>query len=128
MIGTPTQRQSDMYALVLAAHGAACERLRPGVSGAEVDAAARRVFEGAGCEPQFTHSTGHGLGLEVHEGPRLNRRAEEVLRPNMVVTVEPGLYFPDWGGIRIEDDFVVSNGEPRALVALEKGFLRSLSE
>ncbi len=124
--GTPTQRQSEMYALVLAAQRAACERLRPGVSGAEVDAAARRVFEGAGCEPQFAHSTGHGLGLEVHEGPRLYRRAEEALRPNMVVTVEPGLYFPEWGGIRIEDDFVVSDGEPRALVALEKGSLRSL--
>ncbi len=128
VIGAPTRRQLQTYACVLSAQGAACEALRSGVPGAEVDAAARRVFEGAGWEAQFTHSTGHGLGLEVHEVPRLHRLAREALRPNMVVTVEPGVYFPDWGGIRIEDDFVVTVGEPRALVGLEKGFLRSLSD
>ncbi len=126
VIGTPTPRQAETYARVLAAQAAAGERLRAGVPGAEVDAAARQVFEEAGCEAQFTHSTGHGLGLEVHEGPRLHRENAEGLRRSMVVTIEPGLYFPDWGGIRIEDDFVVTDGEPRALVALEKNALRSL--
>lgn len=126
VIGGPTQRQAETYTRVLAAQTAACERLRPGVPGAEVDAAARQVFEEAGCEALFTHSTGHGLGLEVHEGPRLHRLNAEALSRNMVVTVEPGLYFPDWGGIRIEDDYLVTDGQPRALVALEKSALRSL--
>ncbi len=128
VIGPPTRRQSEIYARVLEAQTAACERLQSGVPASEVDGAARRVFEAAGLGAQFTHSTGHGLGLEVHEGPRLHRLAKDALRPNMVVTVEPGLYFPDWGGIRIEDDFAVTDGEPRALVALDKGSLRSLSD
>ena len=72
------------------------------------------------------HSTGHGLGLEVHEGPSLRRTGEETLRAGMVVTVEPGLYFPGWGGVRIEDDMLVVDGAARPLVELEKDRLQTL--
>jgi Xaa-Pro aminopeptidase len=126
VVGEADARQREVYDLVLAAHQAACSALRDGALGSEVDAAARRTFEVAGLEERFPHSSGHGLGLEVHEGPRLGRRSEEPLRPGTVVTVEPGLYFPEWGGIRIEDDLVVTAQGATALVPLEKGRLRSL--
>ncbi len=126
VVGAPTARQAEVYRLVLAAHQAACERLQAGASGAEVDAAARGVLAAAGLEDRIAHSTGHGLGLEVHEAPRLHWQSDEPLRSNMVVTVEPGLYFPDWGGIRIEDDFVVTEGAPRVLADLDKVELRAL--
>jgi Xaa-Pro aminopeptidase len=126
VVGEADPRQREIYGIVLDAHEAACSALRDGALGSEVDAAARRTFEAAGLEERFPHSTGHGLGLEVHEGPRLGRRSEEPLRPGTVVTVEPGLYFPEWGGIRIEDDLVVTAEGAIALMPLEKGRLRSL--
>ncbi|UCC72391.1 MAG: aminopeptidase P family protein [Gemmatimonadota bacterium] len=126
VLGEPQARQREVYDLVLAAQQAACAALRDGVTGAEVDAAARAVFTARGLEDRFPHSSGHGLGLEVHEGPRLGRRSEERLQPGTVVTVEPGLYFPGWGGIRIEDDLVVTTSGAGVLVELEKHRLRSL--
>jgi Xaa-Pro aminopeptidase len=126
VVGEADARQRETHDLVLAAHEAACSTLRAGVLASEVDAAARQIFDAEGLEERFPHSSGHGLGLEVHEGPRLGRRSEEPLRPGMVVTVEPGLYFPEWGGIRIEDDLVVTAEGATALVSLEKGRLRSL--
>ncbi|MGD2215653.1 MAG: Xaa-Pro peptidase family protein [Gemmatimonadales bacterium] len=122
----PDARQREIYDLVLAAHEAACSALHEGALGSEVDAAARGTFEAVGLEERFPHSTGHGLGLEVHERPRLGRHSEEPLHPGTVVTVEPGLYFPEWGGIRIEDDLVVTAEGATALVPLDKGRLRSL--
>ncbi len=126
VVGVPNPRQQEVYDLVLAAQEAAGAALREGVSGQTVDAAARAVFAAAGVEERFPHSTGHGLGLEVHEGPRLARRSEELLRPAMVVTVEPGLYFPGWGGVRIEDDLLVTPDGSEALVRLDKSRLGSL--
>ncbi len=126
VVGQADARQQEIYDLVLAAHEAACSALRDGALGSEVDGAARQSFDAAGLEERFPHSTGHGLGLEVHEGPRLGRQSEEPLRPGTVVTVEPGLYFPEWGGIRIEDDLVVTTEGATALVSLEKHRLRSL--
>lgn len=126
VIGQATQRQTEVYGVVLEAQRAALAALRAGATGAEVDAATRRSFESRGLEERFSHSTGHGLGLEVHEGPRLGRRAEEVLEASMVVTVEPGLYFPGWGGVRIEEDVVVTEDRPRLVVDLETDQLRAL--
>jgi len=126
VVGEPTEIQRARYELVLAAQQAAVDRMSPGVSGSDVHAAARRIFERGGVESRFLHSTGHGLGLEVHEGPRLGSKSEERLATNMVVTVEPGLYFPEWGGIRIEDDFVIAADGPRPLVELEKQELPTL--
>jgi Xaa-Pro aminopeptidase len=128
VVGDPTSRQEEVYRLVLEAQAAASAALQAGRSGDEVDEAARSVFERCGTADRFTHSTGHGLGLEVHEGPRLGRKSEARLEANMVVTVEPGLYFPDWGGVRIEDDLVVTAARPRPLVELRKGELEAVPD
>ena len=126
VVGQATPRQTEIYGAVLEAQCAAFAELRAGVTGAEVDAATRQAFENRGLEDHFSHSTGHGLGLEVHEGPRLGRRAEGLLESGMVVTVEPGLYFPGWGGVRIEDDVVVTGENPSPVVELESDQLRAL--
>lgn len=95
------------YGAVLEAQQAAREVLRPGVSAQEVDAAARQSLQRAGLGKQFVHSTGHGLGLEVHEMPRLAQGEKWLLRAGVVVTIEPGVYVEGKGGIRIEDDALV---------------------
>lgn len=109
------KRMLKTWSLVLAAQRATARAARPGVTGADLDAAARRVFRRAGVEKHFTHSLGHGVGLEVHEEPRLQRRAVTPLRPGMVFTIEPGLYHPNDHGVRIEDTFLLT---PRGLECL----------
>lgn len=104
----PSKRFEKVYNTVLEAQLAGIEAIRPGVSCDSVDAAAREVITKAGYGKRFGHGLGHGLGLEVHEGPRLGRGQETKLRPGMVVTVEPGIYVPEWGGVRIEDDVLVT--------------------
>jgi len=101
-------RQREIYELVHEAQVRALEAIKPGVTAAEVDAAARFFFQKAGYGEFFTHALGHGVGLSVHEEPRLAPGQEVVLEPGMVVTVEPGLYLPGWGGVRIEDTVVVT--------------------
>jgi Xaa-Pro aminopeptidase len=97
-----------IYEVVLAAQLAGIDAIRPGVKCEEVDAVARGVITKAGYGKQFGHGLGHGIGLEIHEAPRLTKQQEVELQPGMVVTVEPGVYFPGWGGIRIEDDVLVT--------------------
>lgn len=104
----PSKRFEKVYNTVLEAQLAGIEAIRPGVTCESVDAAAREVITKAGFGKRFGHGLGHGLGLEVHEGPRLGRNQETELRPGMVVTVEPGIYLADWGGVRIEDDVLVT--------------------
>lgn len=108
------------YNLVLAAQQAGLEAISAGVGCAAADAAARRVFEAEGCAEYFGHSLGHGIGLSVHEAPTVGRRAKDLLEPGMVVTVEPGLYYPAQGGIRIEDMALVSEAGAKVLTDLEK--------
>lgn len=98
----------EIYGVVLQAQEAAKQAIRPGVKGHEVDAAARSVIAEAGYGEFFGHGLGHGLGLQVHEAPALRPNSEFVLQAGMVVTVEPGIYLPAWGGIRIEDDVLVT--------------------
>jgi Xaa-Pro aminopeptidase len=104
----PSERFHETKRLVVNAQKAALEVIRPGVKMAEAYNAARRVFEDAGVAEQFTHSLGHGIGLETHEGPSLSPRVEGVFEPGMVVTVEPGLYDTAWGGVRWEYMVVVT--------------------
>jgi Xaa-Pro aminopeptidase len=111
----------EVYALVLAAQERGLEALRPGPSGREVDAAAREVIAAGGHAERFGHGLGHGVGLEVHEGPRLSRTAgEEPLREGSVVTVEPGIYVPGVLGVRIEDLAVLRTEGAEVLTGLPK--------
>ena len=103
----PTDRQDEVYGAVRHAQQAALDGLHAGLTGKEADALAREVIGAAGHGPAFGHSLGHGVGLEVHEAPRLARTATDVLPECAVVTVEPGIYYSDWGGVRIEDDVVL---------------------
>lgn len=107
-LGKAPGRIRKLYKAVLDAQQAAKAAVRPGVKAGDVDRAARAVLRQAGLARYFTHSTGHGLGLEVHEMPRLGRGDEFVLQEGMVVTVEPGVYVEGLGGVRIEDDVVVT--------------------
>jgi len=110
-MGRPAHRVRTMYNAVLKAQLAALDTVRPGVTAAHVDRAARRVLDAEGLGKEFVHSTGHGLGLEIHEGPRLGRSDKTKLQRGMVVTIEPGAYIRDFGGVRIEDTVLVtSNG------------------
>ena len=97
-----------MYEAVQEAQAAAIETVRAGVSVDEVDQVARNILKGKGLARHFTHSTGHGVGLEIHEPPRIAAGQTEILRPGMVITVEPGVYIAGSGGVRIEDMVVVT--------------------
>jgi Xaa-Pro aminopeptidase len=113
--GEPPAQLRDVHDLVRSAQQAGIDAVRMGATGAEVDAAARDVIEGAGLGEQFPHGLGHGVGLEIHEGPRLRRGSDHVLPAGAVVTVEPGVYLPGVGGVRIEDMVLVMEDDRRVL-------------
>ncbi|MHB8619908.1 MAG: M24 family metallopeptidase [Chloroflexota bacterium] len=102
-IGPGDGRFQEIYQLVLRAQLAAEERIGPGIEAKVADGYARQVIADAGYGDQFGHGLGHGVGLEVHEAPSVNTSNTTTLAPRMTVTVEPGVYIPDWGGVRIED-------------------------
>ena len=106
------ERQRMVYELVRAAQERALAGCRAGMSGREADALAREVIAARGFGEAFGHSLGHGLGLEVHEAPRVSPTAEAVLPMHAVVTIEPGVYFPGWGGVRLEDDLYLGGDGP----------------
>ncbi|MGL4943629.1 MAG: M24 family metallopeptidase [Thermoguttaceae bacterium] len=116
----PSKKLVKVYETVLAAQQAAIKAIRPGVKAADVDAAARRVIDDAGFGKYFTHGTGHGIGLKVHEAPRLGSRSKETLQAGNVITVEPGIYLPGQLGVRIEDDVLVTKTGAKVLSHLGK--------
>jgi Xaa-Pro aminopeptidase/Xaa-Pro dipeptidase len=120
VVGDPTARQREIHRLVLAAHDAAVDAVRAGATTGDVDSAARKVIEAAGLGDRFFHRTGHGLGLEAHEGPSLDPGSKTVLEVGMVFTIEPGIYIPGWGGVRIEDDVVVEADGCRLLTKSDR--------
>lgn len=122
-LGEPTAKHREIYDIVLEAQMHALEFLRPGMTGREGDALARDIIAKYGYGEQFGHSTGHGLGMEVHEAPRLSKLSDDILKPGMVVTVEPGIYIPGFGGVRIEDDVVVTESGVRRLTESTKDFI-----
>ena len=109
VIGSPTEKHKEIYNIVLESQLAGIEIAKAGVSGADVDNACRTIINNAGYKEYFNHSTGHGIGLEVHTHPRISSVNKEPLLENYVVTIEPGIYLPKWGGVRIEDDCWITN-------------------
>lgn len=108
VIGRPTRRQSEIYRIVKDAHDLAVESVRAGVKAATVDRAAREYIKKAGFGKCFSHGTGHGLGLKVHEAPNVGPKSAAILKEGSVITIEPGIYIAGWGGVRIEDMVVVT--------------------
>jgi Xaa-Pro aminopeptidase len=109
-VGPPTPKYKRAYRAVLEAQLAAIDAVKPGVTTNSVDRAARGTLKGHGLEREFIHSTGHGLGLEIHELPRIGRKDKTKLEAGMAITIEPGVYMEGWGGIRIEDTVLVTPG------------------
>ena len=107
--GPPEPRFREIYSIVEEAQAKAIESVQPGRSLSEVDLAARRVIEKAGYGDYFNHRTGHGLGLDIHESPDVRQDNRQIMEPNMVFTIEPGIYLPGVGGVRIEDDVIVTD-------------------
>ncbi|MDV6377843.1 Xaa-Pro peptidase family protein [Sporosarcina sp. GW1-11] len=107
-VGEPSAKLREIYEVTLHAQQLGVEKIKPGMTGIEADAITRDYIKSKGYGDAFGHSTGHGIGMEVHEAPALSFRSETVLVPNMAVTVEPGIYLPGIGGVRIEDDILIT--------------------
>ena len=122
-VGRPQPEARSSYEAVREAQQSALDAVKPGVTAGEVDHAARKLLYNRGLGKFFTHSTGHGLGLEIHEAPKLAAAGTEVLRPGMVVTVEPGVYLPGKWGVRIEDTVVVTETGCEILTPCPKDLL-----
>lgn len=114
-IGKADARQKEIYDIVLASQIAGVEAARAGLTGKEVDSKARVMIESKGYGQYFGHGLGHGVGLEVHEEPRFSVTDESVIEPGMVISVEPGIYIPGWGGVRIEDLVVITAADAEVL-------------
>lgn len=122
-VGTPDSRQKEIYTIVKDAHDKAMDAVKPGISLKELDSIARRHIEAKGYGDYFGHGLGHGVGLEVHEKPTVSFRSEQVAGEGMVFTIEPGIYIPDWGGVRIEDTLVVTPDGYRLLTTVPKDLM-----
>jgi Xaa-Pro aminopeptidase len=109
MLGEPATRHTEVYQAVLRAQQAAISAVRPGIAGKDIDTTARDILTEAGLGEAFAHSTGHGVGRNVHDHPAFSQKSDLVLEPGMVVTVEPGAYLAGWGGIRVEDVLLVTD-------------------
>jgi len=123
VVGKATSRQKKVYNAVLRAQMAAIRKVKAGVSGKAVDAAARNSIDRAGYKRYFNHGTGHGIGIYIHCRPYLGTRSADILKRGMVITVEPGIYIPGWGGVRIEDDVLVTNKSGRVMNSSPKKLL-----
>lgn len=119
-VGKPSEELINIYDIVLEAQLRGMAGIKPGMTGKEADALTRNLIEEKGFGQYFGHSTGHGIGLEVHEGPALSLRSDIILEPGMAVTVEPGIYLPGIGGVRIEDDTIVTLDGNEALTHSSK--------
>ena len=119
-VGAHTEEFNRRYEIVLKAQLEALEKIQAGMTGEQADAVARDVLKEAGFGDYFGHGLGHGIGLAIHEAPRLGPRSADVLQDGMVFSIEPGIYLPGWGGIRIEDSVVMENGRVRKVTESPK--------
>jgi Xaa-Pro aminopeptidase len=122
-VGPASATHRSMYQTVREAQSASIQAVRPGAEVGEVDQAGREILKKAGYASYFTHSTGHGVGIEIHEAPRLAKGQRQKLAPGMVVTIEPGIYIPDEGGVRIEDMVLVTETGHEILTPLPKDLI-----
>lgn len=120
----PDARQLEIHTVVREANGSASAGVRAGMRGRDADALARQYIDRRGFGEAFGHSLGHGIGLEIHEAPRLAKSAEAPLPPGAVVTIEPGIYLEGWGGVRIEDDVVLTTEGPEVLTTFDRSLRR----
>ncbi|MDP3025873.1 MAG: Xaa-Pro peptidase family protein [candidate division Zixibacteria bacterium] len=123
VLGNATPRQKKIYNLVLKAQTRAIEEARSGMKGFELDRKARDIIKKAGYQKYFGHGLGHGIGLLVHDSPGINTKSQEVLKPGMVITIEPGVYIPGWGGVRIEDDVLITRNGCKILTHIDRELL-----
>lgn len=119
-VGEPSEKLKEIYRIVLEAQELGVEKIAPGMTGYDADAIGRDHIKSKGYGDAFGHSTGHGIGLEVHEGPGLSFKSQVVLEPGMAVTVEPGIYLPGIGGVRIEDDILITESGNERLTKSSK--------
>lgn len=119
-VGKPNAQYRKVYAAALDAQLAAIDAIRPGVLGADVDAVARDLIASKGYGDSFTHGLGHMIGIAVHDGPAFSSTSKVILKPGMVASVEPGIYIQDWGGVRIEDDILVTDSGAEVLTRAPK--------
>ncbi|HIH73215.1 MAG TPA: M24 family metallopeptidase, partial [Thermococcaceae archaeon] len=120
VVGTPNEKQREIYEIVLEAQKKAVEAAKPGMTAKELDSVARKIIEEYGYGDKFIHSLGHGIGLQVHEWPRVSQQDETVLKEGMVVTIEPGIYIPKFGGVRIEDTIVITKNGAKRLTKTDR--------
>jgi len=123
VVGKATARQKKIYNIVLKAQLAGIKKIKAGVHGTAVDAASRKIIDRAGYKKNFGHGTGHGIGIYVHVAPNLGPKSTDTLKKGMVVTVEPGIYIAKWGGVRIEDDVLVTPKGGKVLNKAPKNLL-----
>ncbi len=123
VLGRASDEHRRVYAIVQEANARASGALRVGMTGMAADAVAREYIDALGFGEAFGHSLGHGIGLEVHEAPRLAKTTEAPLKRGAVVTIEPGIYVPEWGGVRIEDDVLVTDAGPRVLTSFPRDLI-----
>ena len=122
-VGEPTEKLREIYGIVLEAQQAGVEAVRPGITGVDLDAVARDIISEYGYGDAFGHSLGHGVGMQVHEGPFVSFRSRDTIAENMIITIEPGIYLPGWGGVRIEDLVAVGPDGARVLSSTTKELL-----
>lgn len=123
VLGKASLKQKKIYSIVSQAQRMVLERIRPGQKAGEVDFLARKVIKEAGYDGRFGHNLGHGVGLEIHEAPILSQGSKQQLQPGMVVTIEPGIYLPRFGGVRVEDLIVLSPQGAKVLTCFTKELL-----
>ncbi|MEG0092149.1 MAG: M24 family metallopeptidase, partial [Oscillospiraceae bacterium] len=109
-LGSATEKQREIYEVVKSAQDKAIVAVKAGKTGTEIDRVARDIISNAGYSDYFGHGLGHSFGLDIHENPRCapSSEGEAPLQSNMIITIEPGIYIPNWGGVRIEDDLIVT--------------------
>jgi Xaa-Pro aminopeptidase len=123
VMGKANKRQKEVYNIVQKAQGHAISKVKAGMRACDLDKSARNLIKNAGYGKYFGHGLGHGIGLLIHDNPAINPTNQQLLEPGMVITIEPGIYIPNWGGVRIEDDVLITQRGGEVLTTSEKNLV-----